>query len=349
VSLLDELAAKAQREKAGSRTIDRYDFQTCWGISHLLALHASGADYAVAFEFHDDIVVIDSASDAKKIRFYQVKSKSSGHWTLNRLMKRPDGELSIVGKLYDNKQRFPDHTEALALVSNQPLNFISEDKYPCCFSEAEKSNFDKFIKKLKEEHVGETDESAKLMHFHKTEFSIEGYERYLKGQVLEFVNNECGGHLDGHYNGFYLSIIDQCRRKSKNLKDISSVEELLASKFVTRADVSEWLDRLRERASKRPDWSAVLHDLTDLSAVRKREIKVHWDQYSVETLQVSNSALMKLRDFIRQSLKNADDSKTLSQIVEALLPVIHRRAHRLSVSRVDDYIRAMILYEFYGS
>lgn len=350
MTLLDDLAAKPQRENAGSRTLDRYDFQTCWGISHLLSLHQSGAEYAIAFEFHDDIVVIDSATAATKIRFYQVKTKSSGNWTLNKLMSRPtDGGLSIVGKLFDNKQRFPQHTEALGFVSNQPLNFIDESKYPCCFSEAEKSDFDRFVKKLQEEHAGEDASSAKLLNFHKTEFGISGYDLYLKGQILDFVTSECGGQLDGHYNGFYLSVIDQCRRKAKHLRDITSVEDLLKSKFVTRADVAEWIERLKERASKKPDWSAVLHDITDVVPAKKRAIKAQWDKYSLETLQVSNASLMRLRDYLRTLLETVQDDQSLNQIVEALLPRVRSHGGRLSVNREDDYFRAMILYEFYAS
>src|SRR5262245_45644489 len=106
LALLQQLLQTPVREQAGAETVNRFEFQTAWGILPLLYLHDGGVDYSIAFEFHDDIIVLDSASDPKKIRFYQVKSRKNGMWSLAALTSREPGadgpKSSIVGKLYEH-------------------------------------------------------------------------------------------------------------------------------------------------------------------------------------------------------------------------------------------------------
>ncbi len=129
MNLTDQLVNTPQREKGGSLAIQRLDYQVAWGITHLFELHASGNDYAVGFEFHDDIIVIDSASNPSKVRFYQVKTKTSDkNWTLNSLTKSTleDGvaQSSIAGKMLANQIKFSEQTDHLGFVSNRPCTFL---------------------------------------------------------------------------------------------------------------------------------------------------------------------------------------------------------------------------------
>ena len=61
LSVKDSLLTVSQREEGGRTAYDRFDYQTAWGLSRLLDLHGTGKNYAVAFEFHDDIVSLDDA------------------------------------------------------------------------------------------------------------------------------------------------------------------------------------------------------------------------------------------------------------------------------------------------
>ena len=63
VGVKEFLTHVPEREKGGQTALDRFDYQTAWGVSRLLDLHEKGENYAVAFEFHDDIVALDEAQD----------------------------------------------------------------------------------------------------------------------------------------------------------------------------------------------------------------------------------------------------------------------------------------------
>ncbi|MHC2088613.1 dsDNA nuclease domain-containing protein [Methylobacterium sp. CM6244] len=88
MSLAANLIAIPARARAA--TGDRYDYQTMWGLALLFEQHSGTKDYAIVFEFHDDIALLDSSTNPEKIRFYQVKTKLTyGGWTLASLLSRP--------------------------------------------------------------------------------------------------------------------------------------------------------------------------------------------------------------------------------------------------------------------
>ena len=88
MSFAERLISEPQREKSGETGYERYDYQALWGLALIFEHHGSTEDYAIAFEFHDDIVLLDSASSPTRARFYQVKTKDKGHWTLSDLYRR---------------------------------------------------------------------------------------------------------------------------------------------------------------------------------------------------------------------------------------------------------------------
>lgn len=351
MDLTERLLASSEREIDGSRTLDRYDFQTHWGVLRLMELHGSGQDYAVAFEFHDDIVVIDNVRIPGSIAFFQVKGKLKGKWSLRDLTKRDAGgsgpKPSIIGKLFSNRVVFGDGTAHLGFVSNQPASFLDDDKAICRFADAE--NFNTFLSSLKAECPVATDEDASLFHFHHTECGVRGYERHVKGAMVEFITRQVGQPINWDCEAFYLTVIDYCRRQSKNLADLTSLDDLLASKFVTREEVNEWIANLVDRARNRPDWSQVSQELIDWGAPRKRDVRRQWDLYSVERIRVGDRSMDRFKDAIRAAVDGPlRRDASLPEIVEELLPAARAAASRFRPAASDDWLRAAILYEFHA-
>ncbi|WP_423212294.1 dsDNA nuclease domain-containing protein [Paracoccus yeei] len=162
VGVKEFLTHVPEREMGGQTALDRFDYQTAWGISRLLDLHERGANYAVAFEFHDDIVALDDADEPTSAIFYQVKTKSSGNWSFAQITQRKSSKgirkSSFAGKMFDNCVRFGATVERLAFVSNQPLPDVivahGEEK----FAAAEKKKLEQFVKAISEEVDGYDDE-----------------------------------------------------------------------------------------------------------------------------------------------------------------------------------------------
>src|SRR5581483_2458192 len=159
--LKDLVVGLKPREKAGSRSADRSDYQKDWAICRLLVLHELNTDYLIAFDIFDDVVVLNSAAEPDRIAFFQVKTRESQAMRLSDLLRRKNGEggplPSILGKLYYNRIAFPDHTEALTLVSNIPFdvklsdpNAKSTSKRRLCCSELDPAEQRKIARQLKD-------------------------------------------------------------------------------------------------------------------------------------------------------------------------------------------------------
>lgn len=353
MTLLAQLLQTPVREKAGAETVNRFEFQTAWGLLHLLELYDSGTDYAVAFEFHDDIIVLDSATDPKKVRFHQVKSRKDGKWTLAGLTKREAGadgpKPSIIGKLLEHHRAFRDATEHLAIVSNQACAFLDHDKNLCCFAEADKEDFTAFIGKLKEE-CGEGAETAgALFHFRRTELPLRNFETYLTGRLAEFVEKHCG-QIDYNVMGLYRTVTDECRRRTTRDHGTCQSGEIVAAKFVRRSDVSHWLKELQRRAARRPDWMEVVHDMGELSAARKLALRDQWRLYESKRFETANTQHAMLREMLRTEIDRhrLNWAGNLMEVVEAVLQEVRGRASHLDPAFGDDYIRAATTYEIYA-
>jgi hypothetical protein len=108
------------RERAGSQTAARYDFQAHYAILKLVELREGKTDFRIVFDMFDDIMVLDSTSDPKEARFYQLKSKDPGDWTMMDLCKKigANPPRSIVSRLYVHISNFGAAVAETGLVSN---------------------------------------------------------------------------------------------------------------------------------------------------------------------------------------------------------------------------------------
>jgi hypothetical protein len=125
MDLPDAVAGRKPRERAGAGSADRLDYQKNWALCKLLALHESTGDYLIAFDIFDDVVVLNGEITPDRISFFQIKTRQTPPMCLTDVLQRKQGKAgklpSILGKLYYNKLEFPDHVEALTLVSNVPF------------------------------------------------------------------------------------------------------------------------------------------------------------------------------------------------------------------------------------
>ena len=94
-------------EKGGAINEERLTFQKDWAICKLIELHKNQEDYLMIFEYHDDILILDSCENPTLISFYQIKTKTTGHWRTASLLEKQKKPNSYLGKLFLNRVKFP--------------------------------------------------------------------------------------------------------------------------------------------------------------------------------------------------------------------------------------------------
>jgi hypothetical protein len=353
VSFAERLVLEPQREKSGETGYERYDYQALWGLALIFEHHGSQEDYAIAFEFHDDVVLLDNASSPTRARFYQVKTKDKGHWTLSDLYRRnvrkgdPTGSKlpSHIGKLFSNYVIFPDETEELNFVSNVPCKFLDASLSSCHFITCDAETSAQFISKLKQEHATATPTSASLIRYVRADLSLHDSSAHIKGKLADFVVEQIGS-VEYNPDTLYKTIVEDCRTRSKYTGGVSSFSDLIKFKSITRSQVEGWLDQVRSLHAL-PTWAEISIHL-NVGGMELGELSREWRRYRAIALDAGNEAINTLRDKIRSELELV---ATPSISLDELLSAIYGKVEGLAISSLPPFkaarLKVMIIYEVF--
>lgn len=355
VQLASQLVDTPQREKAGADTASRYEFQTFWGLALLFQQHGSSAEYAIVFEFHDDIALFDHPTAPAQARFYQVKSKATaGGWTLQRLIERKKSAArkvvtvkpSFLDRMYDNVVKFDPHVLSVEFVSNQPCSFNAGNT-EFSFQECGEAEFAKIVDSIRTAYPETTEAQVGLLGFRQTDLSLVDAATHIKGKLHRFVSDNLGA-VTFNLETVYKAIVDDCRRKSAFTGAYTDFAQVVRNKGVTRADVQTWLDTiaLDQRA---PEWAAIAPMLTDYAFLEVRRIGQQYDVVRSAILNPGDAALHRVRSTIRKAIAAFDPAAqhTLCQLIDMSFSECQAVAEKYLTPYLPEKLKAMIAYELH--
>lgn len=305
MGVVGDLLSVEDHEHGGETAFDRLDYQTCWGIARVVELHSAPGSppYAVAFEFHEDIAEVDDVANPTFLRLYQLKTKKSGSWTLSTIAKPTktssgNVKLSFAGRMHVNLKKFDDITEKVVFVSNLPLSEAGGTVGEFHFELADDDKLEKFLDAMKAESstFSQSDDLHRF-RFLECGLHLSTYESTVVGKIALFLANEIDGDVNAKQ--FYLTLGFRCRERTKNLADLTSIEELVASKFITRASISADLEKLQSGRIRRPQWETVSRSLAIGHHRDERELRDAWFEYEMTQIARATPATRKLADHLR--------------------------------------------------
>ena len=349
MTIIENLLTVPERENGGRTAYDRFDYQTAWGLMKVISLHSSGTDYAVAFEFHDDIAELDNLSSPTRLSFYQVKTTKSPSWSLAKIGQRTKSgntkKPSYAGKMFDNVERFGSSVDKVVFVSNRPMSEMVSDLSEAPFSAAEKAKLDKFVSALENECSGfKSTDHLPLFRFSDCGLHLDTYEQTVLGAVTKFLEDTIGSGVDSRAFNFIL--VDECRQRSKKLADLTGVDELKSSKFLTRGDISEKLESFQKRRQHRPEWNSVVPYL-DLQFAQAARIEREWRNYEMSRLERPYAAGIEFADEVKNIVVPImEAASTMWEGVSQALPSVRSLIRQRFGEVTEDFERAVILYEF---
>ena len=352
MTLAADLISKPLREK--SATGGRYDYQTMWGLALLFQQHGTEDDYAIVFEFHDDIVLLDSALEPTAAKFYQVKSKATnGGWTLTSLLKREKVKTeagvkekpSYVDKMFDNVDRFGDGVVSVDFVSNQLCGFNTKSAFR--LTECEAADFEKVIKSVQVAYPTATKAQIGLLGFQHTSLSLGDVASHTKGKLQTFITENLG-EVWFSPDAVYQAIVEECRRKANHAGEIVSLQQAIRDKGLTRANVQEWLDAISSN-SRSPEWGEIASKLT-YPFSEERLISREYGVYRMVALNSADRAVHRVRMAIAANLDSVvgDATLSLTQMVEAVFVQVEEAGQKYLSPFSPARLRAMIIYEIYA-
>lgn len=354
VSLAQKLVSTPQREN--SATGSRYDYQTMWGLTLLFQQHASDEDYAIVFEFHDDVALLNNSTQPSNIRFYQVKSKATlGGWTLTKLLRREPAKSaggtkctkpSIIDKMFDGVAKFNDEVLSIEFVSNQ-LCTLNDNAASFLFTECKPDDFKKIVASIRENCSTATEAQVGRLGFRHTDLSLSDMEAHTKGKLQTFVSDHLGS-VRFSPDAVYKAIIDDCRRRANFSGGYTSLSEAVKFKGLTRENVQEWLDVI-SKDSRSPEWEEIGPQLIYPFA-EALQIRNEYQIYQAAALNTADSAVHRVRLAIRKSLQPVIDKVDLNLggMINAALINAEPTARKYLSPFSQARLKAMIIYEIYA-
>ncbi|ACU60972.1 DUF4297 domain-containing protein [Chitinophaga pinensis] len=363
-SLKDKIPILIPRENSGSNSSSRFDYQKDWSLCRLIELHQCSQDYLLIFDWHEDLVLMDSGENPRKVEFYQIKGKKSGNWTINSLIKSQKDELgnpllSIFGKLYDCRNKFCDETASLNFVSNAVFSVSLPDKKQnvqlesVCLLDLNEVEQKKITDKLKEEHpTFNKGEFVSITNLKTVSLSLDDSATHAKGVITNLLEllypNE-----NFNISSIYRSIFDEIRRKANYSKSITSFSELVAKKAIGRSEFSNMLNAVTFLDKSAKTWERVMNDLDSCSVpfIEKKKINDGYKKLKLEQLDPTNnflSNLWKAIEFVRQDETFGFQLQDLNfhQCIIAIYNEVHRN-NNIPPAYDKHFVLAMISIKLY--
>jgi hypothetical protein len=348
MSLPSALLTIPEREKGGKIANKRFAYQARWALSLAIQKHRSGDDYAVAVEFHDDVVLLNDPVSPTSLAFYQVKTKNKGTWTIGPLFtrdKKKTGSASYIGKLFDNFRRFPKHTASLNFVTNLPCASLDPDVADQPFNACKKSeDFETFKKKLLDECSEATDEHCDIFRFVLSDLSLGDPDTHTLGKLVQFITEEIGDDISFNPTKLFLIFTNEFERRSRADTPTDSLASLVKAKAVTRADVDGWLNAVRHQRPK-PKWEDVSAHLSCLPPLELLRLRKIWARYEVEVLNAGDEALQIVRGMVREAIDGCDQSWSWEEILAYCVDAVREKGRKIIDGLTDDKLKVMTLYE----
>lgn len=335
-----ELLRHKPREKSGSSSANRFDYQKDWALCKLLQVHTKEIEYILLLEYHDDVVLITKDNNNDEIEFYQIKTKGDTHWTLSSLISNDKKEMSIISKMYDNINKFKKNAKKAVFVSNVycDLDLKSKNKPKdlenFSLKDLEEDKKSKMILKIKDElKLNDVDEEK--IEFEVSKLHIKDSELGTRGQLSKFL--ESIGINYYNIDAVYKALSGELKQKNNYENDIT--ENLFEKKGIGRSQMDKYIYEIKSVYSNVITWEMMKESYEIKTLIAKKNLKLGFERIRGDILNINNVYLIELRKKIRTKLEQLLDKGIEEELLEKSIEGIKCEVY-------DEWeLKALSLYE----
>lgn len=347
-------------ENSGANTSNAFDFQKNWSMWLLLDCHENMPDYLIVFDYHDDVVVFNSETDAAKADFYQIKTKNQNHWTLSELTTKGKKKNSIIGKMYSNKLKFECVTNSTNLITNAsaPFNITLEKQdinslnIDCiCCKELSSDAKAKIQSALKIEYDSGDEKFEDILFFKVSDLNIRGHREQTIGRLQTFLE-KCFPDKKCKTIPFYNALFAEIANKTDYGKLITEYGNSLKRKSLSQSDFSKMLNDITIKRDFTELWVEVNQSLLseNISPITLRNLRDEWDKLEIHLMNRDNALLQKVFTKAKSlvtELRQSGDITTITGLLETVISILHGLFKDLPVEYNQNYLKAIVLAAFY--
>lgn len=325
-------------------------------MAELIEYHLEGKDYVFAFEFHDDILILDSEDSPSSLQFVQVKTKTTGQkWSVRELTKSEKGKngnpdkLSIIGKLYENKKNFSSHSSQLRFVTNAYFSFI--DPAPITTADRLEKDVQDKITNAVQSQIGAGYVDLSALRLERSSLSVDDHEKHIRGILHNFFEKLFGSDHGIPVTPWYQSISDQIKVKNNYpSEEIRSFDDLIRNKCITKSEIEDFVRRVSRSHNSSDNWGLIKSQLQREGLGLQELIKLQngWKKYTSDRLDYDNNALKSLEVDIEKAVISASlgDAPTLKDVISSIRKAISKKLLKVESIFDKHYIDSIILWQY---
>lgn len=353
----EQLVKNKPSENSGSITSNRMEYQMNWGLKKLLELEDRSEDYAIVFDYHDDIVIFNKEDNADAVDFYQIKTTCKYYWILSELYNTTSAkesvtkEKSFLAKLLMHTLTISS-TRNLFFVTNRYISNKFFDKKPddeFTFSNFKDEYKKKMMEGLKAEIPSIRTEDIEKIHFVTNQVGTEDYVFYMQGFVSDFISRRYR-NMDINPNDFYKSMLYEIRQRNNHEQVIENLWELKEKKSISKTRFHEMvigmshLDLFNKRRDK------VLDELMKVGMNFKKidTRKKILSQFHADIMDYDNISINRIMNEISSlfvECEVSDEDKTLYAYACRLVPLLKDKIAEAR-NYEDEYLETVIMYSY---
>ncbi len=354
MDLFDKVITTPQSETAGRNSSARFLYQKNWALSHLLKLHKNGEDYVFAFEFHDDVLVLNSEIKPTKLSFFQVKTKRAKNWTIKGLTtssknkKTGDIKLSILGKLYQHKINFNTETVELSFVTDSYFSFDTT-KLKVSGLDLKKLDHDSITSKINAELPALSVISLNELFFIHADLNLDDQETHIRGKIHNFFKDIFGEDHGINVEAWYKTLITEIEQRNNfRQTDITNLNEFFRNKCISKSYIEEILNKLESDIRVKPAWDTVKGLITNAKPYEMIQYEKYWNQFAIDKLDSSFYKLHKLYEYITQEVEKVHkDTFDIYSMATDIVNKIKKTSLYDKDIFSDIYIQTIIFWSYY--
>jgi len=344
------LASEPKREKSGSDTYRKYNYQYHWAFCKMLDEHEKGNSYAIFVEEHEDVTLADSLDvNEARFEFNQVKEVGS-KFTINKL-KENSKSSSVLVKMAEGacNKSYSDKIKSVNLVSTGGFNFdLHKNGYN--FEVINTGNLtEKEYGELRDHLISEfgNDDLLNCSMFVVPDLPAKGFDLVTKGKISSLINFLSPGSM---FNPdiIYSCVIEDLQRKGESTFDYQLWDEALKKKAVTSSQLQEIINQNITRkndARLQSELITILKDEFGLSSIKRTNIQKEFQRYYEKRVGDRNLFINKRAEKILNTINSVlDDCSDVLELVEKVKESIS--SEEMDSFNSDDEFIVTVLYEY---
>lgn len=325
---------EVQREKAGSQTKGKYNYQYHWALFKVLNEHDLRSEYAVFVELHEDVVISDSLDHSKaRFELNQVKttSKNMSHNELTKLKNKVKGS-SVLAKLVDNtnKKAYSSKIKGLNLISVYPFTLELRQKGITLDKITLKDLSDSQLKKLEDAVKGELGEDINLPE--NLQFIVSDLSNSYQNEVIASITKLIEKLHPESYckpTEIYRLLIDEMYQKGVVEYDFVQWNDLLNKKAITSIKINNVINQFtntKNEAQIKSDFSEISTEL-GLTVIGRRKLKSAFERYRLSRLGNNSVLQLETTEAILKLIKNElhDGETNIQPLIENVITKLNAK------------------------